>query len=260
MILTADNGVNLNTADDEVLEALVKYRFISLSCSINGASNKVYSRYHIGGNFDKVIENIKKINIYKKKYRSKFPILHWQFVVFSYNEDEIEEARKYAKKLGMYFILRLNNSDVYFPVQNKNLLRKKIGGITSRVEYFKKYHLAYRQKIICSQLWNSPQINWDGRLLGCCVNYWDDFGNVFDDSLLNVLNSKKINYAREMLLGRKPKSRDILCSECIYYKFMERNNKWLSLSEVRFYSLLYRIKYSFICFFGWYPLPPNYFI
>ncbi|MDP2924187.1 MAG: SPASM domain-containing protein [Candidatus Omnitrophota bacterium] len=259
VMLTADNGVNLNDASDNALEALVKYKFISLSCSINGATNETYSRYSIGGNLDKVIENIKKINIYKKKYKSKFPILHWQFVVFGHNEHEIKAAREQAKNLDMYFMLRFNNSNIYSPVQNKNLLQKQIlGGVVSRAEYFQKHGLANRQKIICAQLWNAPQINWDGRLLGCCVNYWDDFGNVFDKPLLTALNNEKINYAREMLLGKMPARSDILCSECIYYKFMKDSDRWLSLAEVRFYEMLYWIKYACIRFWGWYPLPPNY--
>lgn len=259
VILTADNGVNLNDASDNVLEALVKYKFVSLSCSINGVTNETYSRYSIGGNLDRVIENVKKINFYKKKYKSKFPILHWQFVIFGHNEHEVKAAREKAKNLGMYFMLRLNNSNIYSPVQNKNLLQKQIlGGVVSRVEYFQRHGLVNRQKIICSQLWNAPQINWDGRLLGCCVNYWDDFGNAFDEPLLAALNNEKIIYAREMLLGKMPPRNDILCSECIYYKFMKDTNRWLSLEQVRFYEMLYRIKYSCISFWGWYPLPSNY--
>lgn len=40
--LRAENGVNLNTAPDEVLEGLVRYRFHSMNCSIDGASVETY--------------------------------------------------------------------------------------------------------------------------------------------------------------------------------------------------------------------------
>ena len=49
--LRADNGVNLNTVSDELLEALVRYRFHSLSCSIDGASQDTYAVYRRGGEF-----------------------------------------------------------------------------------------------------------------------------------------------------------------------------------------------------------------
>ncbi len=71
VILTASNGVNLNTVKDNVLEELVKYKFRSLTCSIEGASNETYKVYRVGGDFDKVLENIMKINHCKKKYRSE---------------------------------------------------------------------------------------------------------------------------------------------------------------------------------------------
>ena len=57
--LAANNGVNLNNVSDEVLEALVKYQFRKLKCSIYGASQETYSIYRVNGNFDQVIANIK---------------------------------------------------------------------------------------------------------------------------------------------------------------------------------------------------------
>ncbi|MGI9415769.1 MAG: radical SAM protein, partial [Hyphomicrobiales bacterium] len=71
--LTARNGVNLNNATDEMLEALVKYRFEHLRCSLDGASNESYRQYRVRGNFDRVIGNIRKINAYKKQYGSDRP-------------------------------------------------------------------------------------------------------------------------------------------------------------------------------------------
>jgi len=29
---------------------------------------------------------------------------------------------------------------------------------------------------ICHQLWHAPVLNWDGRVMGCCRNFWSDFG------------------------------------------------------------------------------------
>ena len=40
--ITLANGVNLNHARDEVLEALVKYRVRAVRCSIDGASPETY--------------------------------------------------------------------------------------------------------------------------------------------------------------------------------------------------------------------------
>ncbi len=34
----------------------------------------------------------------------------------------------------------------------------------------------------CFQLWDEPQVNWDGKILGCCVSYWGELGgNAFTE-------------------------------------------------------------------------------
>ena len=51
----------------------------------------------------------------------------------------------------------------------------------------------------------TPQINWDGKVLGCCVNHRGDFGgNAFRDGLTASVNTEQIQYARAMLLGHAP--------------------------------------------------------
>ena len=59
--LTANNGVNLNTINENMAEGLVKYGFRSMIVSIDGASEGVYKIYRRGGNFNTVIDNIKKM-------------------------------------------------------------------------------------------------------------------------------------------------------------------------------------------------------
>ena len=76
------NGVNLNHASKEAIEALVKYNVRNITVSIDGASQEVYQKYRIGGNFGRVIQNIKIINEYKQKYNVEYPYLIWQFVIF----------------------------------------------------------------------------------------------------------------------------------------------------------------------------------
>ena len=224
--LTADNGVNLNSVSDDMLEALVKYRFRSVTCSIDGASPETYVQYRVNGDFRRVIENIERINLLKKEYRSQHPKLLWQFVIFGHNEHEIPVARKLAGELGMGFQLKLSWDTNFSPVRDSEFIRKQVGA-ASREEYIRKYGVDYMQGI-CHQLWDQPQINWDGRILGCCRNFWGDFGgNAFDDGLLESLNSEKITCAREMLTGKKTAREDIPCATCSIYLHMAESGRWL---------------------------------
>jgi MoaA/NifB/PqqE/SkfB family radical SAM enzyme len=232
VILAADNGVNLNNVKKEVLEGLVKYKVRSMTVSIDGAGNETYKRYRIGGNYDVVIENIKKINLFKKQYQSKYPLLSWQFVVFGYNEHELPMARKLADELNMNFCSKLSWDAEFSPVQNQKVIIKELGA-SSRREYKEKYGVDYMQGI-CHQLWEQPQINWDGKVLGCCRNFWLDFGgNVFTDGFLKSLNNEKINYARDMLIGRQRARDDIPCATCEIYLNMKSEGHWLKRNVKR---------------------------
>ncbi|OIO64334.1 hypothetical protein AUJ68_06230 [Candidatus Woesearchaeota archaeon CG1_02_57_44] len=66
----------------------------------------------------------------------------------------------------------------------------------------------------CLLLWHSPQINWDGRLLGCCVNTWQDFGNVFSDGLSACMDSERYQHTKKMLQGKAGPRDDIPCVRC----------------------------------------------
>jgi MoaA/NifB/PqqE/SkfB family radical SAM enzyme len=229
--LSANNGVNLNNVKASVLEGLVKYEFRSMTCSIDGASSETYKVYRVNGNFEAVMENIKQINFFKQKYRSEYPQLTWQFLVFGHNEHEIPLARKLANELGMKFYLKLSWDAKFSPVRVQEFVREEVGA-ASREEFKQKRGVDYVQAI-CHQLWDHPQINWDGKMLGCCRNFWGDFGrgNAFEDGLVNTINSDKIAYAKGMLLGKKVARDDIPCTTCSIYLGMRADGKWLQRRE-----------------------------
>lgn len=236
VILSATNGVNLNTAKPDVLEALVKYQFRALTCALDGASQETYQKYRVNGNFDRVIEHIKLINHYKELYQSEHPILQWQFIVFRHNEHEIDTARSLAASLNMKFYLKLSWDETIAQVKNPERIRQEIGA-ASRSEYHQSQGEGYLHKSICSQLWHSPQINWDGQLLGCCLNYWGDFGNAFDSNLEAALNGEKISYAREMLMGKAAASEGIPCTGCGHYQVMAVSKNWLTEQDIKLHKL-----------------------
>lgn len=230
--LTARNGVNLNNATEEMLEALVIYRFEHLRCSLDGASDETYRQYRIRGNFDKVIGNIKKINAFKKKHNSDVPGLTWQFVVFGHNEHEIPKARQMAEELDMDLHLKLNWDDSYSPVKDEEMVRREMdNGVASRDEYKEKFGSQYTQ-YICHQMWDWPQVNWNGDVLGCCRNNWGHFGgNAFRDGLEGSLNEESIRHGRAMLLGEAEPRDDVPCTTCRIYKNMRKADQVLERGE-----------------------------
>ncbi len=234
--LRAANGANLNTVSDEMLEALVKYRFRVVTCSIDGASQETYSQYRRNGDFDKVIQNIRTINEFKRRYRSPYPVLRWQFVAFGHNEHEIDQAREMAAGLQMEFWVKLSWEDLYSelfsPIRDAEWIRRASGlGVASRREYRAKYGRSYLN--LCAGLWMNPQINYDGRLLGCPVNYWADYGNVFHEGLTACVNNEKVGRVREMLMGRRALTEDMPCARCKVYQERKENKDWITAEDIQ---------------------------
>lgn len=216
--LTVYNGVNLNYLTDKMAEALVKYKVKIMTVSIDGATPETYKIYRRGGDFNTVINNIKKINYFKKKYNSEYPMLAYKFILFGHNEHEIDKAKLLAKKLHMHIKFDQNYNPMYSPVKNIELVRKKAGidpvqlPVIYKAENYRKNHMDW---FFCKQLWNEPQISWDGKVLGCCVIYDNDFGgNVFKDGLLKALNHPKMIYAKNIIANNAPPISGIPCSTC----------------------------------------------
>jgi MoaA/NifB/PqqE/SkfB family radical SAM enzyme len=224
-------GTNLNHVSDEALESLVLCQTARVRCSIDGVTQETYQKYRVGGDLHKVIRNIQRINALKEQYRSSKPHLIFQFIVFGHNHHEIERAALMARMLKMEFFLRLNYVDNVLPVQYRDRVRKLVG-YADREEYLQKTGRHYLRRT-CYQLWRNPQIRWDGKVLGCSANRQETYpGNVFEEDLGRCINSEKLAYVREMLMGRKPPREDVPCVQCDRYKSMVRFGNWITETEI----------------------------
>ncbi len=228
--LTAFNGVNFNKVSDEMLDTLVKYKFKGLTISIDGCSNETYSIYRRNGNFDTVIGNIKKLNSIKSKYKSIYPLLQWQFIIFEHNKSEISKAVNMARIIGMdniYFKFPWSEKDLPKNFDNQKLLviNERKGIFNNGNELIKEIR---NYTDLCRQPWTQPQINWNGKLLGCCCSTHNDLDiNVFDTTLKKALNSEKMQIMRKMIEGKITPDETIACSNCNFYENMKKNNRYI---------------------------------
>ncbi len=167
-------------------------------------------------------------NRFKEKHQSNVPILTWQFIVFGHNEHEVIRARQMAREMKMEIRFKLSWDSEFSPMRDVPRVLRETGlPAASREEYAKQTGADYKVAL-CRQLWEQPQINWDGKSLGCGRNFWGDFGgNAFRDGLLNVVNSDRMNHARAMLLGTKPPRQDVPCTTCSVYQQMRASGQWL---------------------------------
>ena len=228
IILTAYSGVNGNDISDDVAEALVKYQIRDIQFSIDGASQEIYSLYRIGGDFDKVIANIKKINALKTKYNSEFPKMTWKYIMFGHNVCDMVKAKQMADELGMSMYYSTNNIPDYSPLTKKdhNFIKK----VTKKEKYFLgfKTDLDVVKSEVCNTLFNVPQISYNGQLLGCCCNNYSFYkANAFETDLMTVLNNPDYLYSKRMITGQVPDDTSNPCSRCFAYKNMKKKGSFI---------------------------------
>jgi len=225
-------GVNLNYASDEALEALVKHRVVALRVAMDGVTQETYAKYRVGGVLKKVLANIRRINAIKKKYGSGLPRLILQFVPFGHNEHELGKAVVLARMMGMEVDFRLNTFPDTFPLRDPAGLARLLG-YSDKASYLEKTGRVYMREI-CLQLWRAPQVNWDGRLLGCSTNAAVSFaGYALGGAFAVEINNEKMQYARRMLMGRVPPREDMPCTRCETYSDLSKHGLWFKPDEIR---------------------------
>ena len=230
--LNAYSGVNLNTISETTAEYLVKYQFGDMVVSIDGASPETYAIYRRGGDFNKVLDNIKMINKYKKLYNSDKPRLIYKFIPFGHNEHEIEKAKEVAASLDMDIMFDVNYAPGYSPLKNPEKVKEqtRISNIDNNFSNFYDAYQNGEEWFFCTDLFKNPQINFNGELQGCCMCVTEHFGvNVFEVGLEKALKSVNVQYAKKMLsdfsVVEKP---EIPCTGCQIYEFLKKRNKTVS--------------------------------
>ena len=205
--------------EDSQAEALIKANLQKIYVSCDGASGSTYKTYHIDGDFNSVVSNMKLLIEKKMKLRNQYTDIIWLFHVFKHNEHEIEKARAMAKDMGIKIAINKMRTDMgkeIFETAEKSIERDS-KWLPENPEYnvFNMFEKKPKNRFNCDLLWTETVINWDGSILPCCAVYNEthSFGNIKEDSFKNIWNNEKYISARKNILGRKSDIKTI-CHIC----------------------------------------------
>ncbi len=205
--------------DDAQAETIIKANLQKIYISCDGASSSTYPIYHIEGDFDRVMSNMKLLLRKKRELKNRYTELIWLFHVFSHNEHEIETAKEIAKDIGIKLTINKIRTDMgkeIFETAEKSLERDS-KWLPDNQEYntFNMAEKKSRKKPNCHLLWTETVINWEGSILPCCSVYSEkySFGNIKEDSFKNIWNNKKYISARKNVLGHKNNDKTV-CHVC----------------------------------------------
>lgn len=98
---------------DAYLDRLMDSGLTLLSVACDGATKENYEKYRVGGQFELVMDNMRRFIARKRARGLQYPLLEWRFLVFSHNEHEVPLARAMAQEMGIDIL------DFYFGVAPK---------------------------------------------------------------------------------------------------------------------------------------------
>jgi len=208
---------------DKRIEDLILSGLRMIMVSLDGATEETYSRYRIGGKFDLVLENIRRLVKRKRELGLEFPLIEWRFLRFRHNQHEEDVARKMAISLGVDLLeffsgyapdtaadnevqlanLPLKGPPVEGPALTKALNRRR--GLLDQLLADEPFLFGLpRVKTDvrkCDWLYFGTMIYPDGAVGSCCVasDKKDDFCNLDDyPAFHETWNAPKFTKSREL--------------------------------------------------------------
>lgn len=108
-----NNPVSIHTngglRDKEFYKKYASHDKINFQFGIDGLDEKTNSMYRDGVDFNRAWENMHAWFSTVKELNRESYAGEWSFIVFSWNSHQIESVHKYAKKMGIPLVIKINN-------------------------------------------------------------------------------------------------------------------------------------------------------
>ena len=205
------NGLKL---DDKDLELVFSSGLDNIYVALDGASKQTYSKFRIGGDFNKVKKNLERIIKRKKKFGALKPLIIIGFLVNRYNEKEIPLIKKMAKTMGADGVnLKFIDFGSSFKSKAKDFLPDNLNFSVYKNKKLEKKQ--YNDYSFCEAPWTDCVVSYDGSVYLCCkhaINRSHSIGNLLNSSFSELWNNPRYVSLRKGFLENKKKN--IICKEC----------------------------------------------
>jgi radical SAM protein with 4Fe4S-binding SPASM domain len=204
-VVTSTNGTLLGLRKDDILRSGLD----RLNIAFDGYNKQTFEKIRVGAKFDRVFDQT--IDFLEEKKRRN---LNKPFVVITtlevgldeYDDDDIEK-----QKINFYSKFKDLPIDEFIIKQPNTW-----GGYFKETEDFNHQKLAPTFDP-CSHLWSSMSIHWDGTVVPCCFDFFNELvlGNVKEKSIDEIWNDEPIVNFRKSMLDGSYLDMNPLCEKCV---------------------------------------------
>lgn len=186
---------------DRIIEEIADKKIDLIRFSVDGASEETYQKNRVGGKFQNVLENMKKV---VNAHQGKKTRIEWQFLPLRNNEHEVEKAEKMAQEIGINFFFKgFRETDPDLAPKNE------------------KYKSKFLQKP-CKDIYKQLGFYWNGDVVPCCydVDGKEVMGNIMESSLEDIWNSRKFIEFRERVdaYPEHSEKEPEICKTCLRWR------------------------------------------
>jgi radical SAM protein with 4Fe4S-binding SPASM domain len=181
--------------DDRLRDILACLDEDAIVISCDGFSQETCEKYRIGVDFGLLMHNVEWINIHRKPQTQ----LHWQYLRFPWNLDEVEQAEAYCKSRDIIFCLGT-------------------GGITDGYPILPSPRTSQPDQSRCEFFRGALSINFDGEVYPCCAYYGPStysLGNAATNSIHNIFSRGKGREMLDYLAFRSNGDDSLFCKHCV---------------------------------------------
>ena len=187
---------NANLLDEEAAKSLIKSGLDAIYIGIDAFTQETYAKVRVGGDYHKVVNNIKNLIKLKKKFGVEKPQVYVQFVEMEVNKAEVNDFIKFWKQEGAIGKIRPMVSWAGL-VDAPNLT------------------IPMQERWPCYWAMQTMSIADDGRVVMCAVDVDARFvaGNINQESIKSVWTGK-LKKIREMHQNGEFDKLPFPCKEC----------------------------------------------
>ena len=208
--ITTDTNTNLSLPlSDRAIDELVMSGIDRIEASIDGFSQESYGRYRVKGRFELARDNL--VRLAQARDRLNSPLqLAWNYLVFRFNEHEIDAARAYCDDHGIEFVRReaaLSEAlrEEFLPTYRAG--ERLEGFFEKRAQPFDPAEFENRGEASCAWHYFYSVVNADGSVSPCCAPWEDDWdvGSVEPgrQGFLDIWNNARYRRARADVSGHR---------------------------------------------------------
>ncbi len=219
---------HFNHFDEAAAERLLDSGLDWMILSIDGASSETYSRYRIGGDFDKVVRNVRTLIAAKRRRAARKPFLIWQCLIFRHNEHEIDAVKALGEKVGVDTVgisaAAIPTPEMIPRGPGAYLYPERESQTKQEMTNAEDYEGNRRKELpLCVWPWLGSVVNSNGSVSPCCgiEDEKDDYGDAFAGSFQKIWSGRDYRVGRGFVDDRRPRSHKNTCTEC---RFIGKNN------------------------------------